>query len=52
MNWIKFGIAFAIVGIVPIWIIPLVKAKISYKILVTLVMGAITYWAVAKRENQ
>lgn len=52
MNWLGFGIAFALLGIIPVWIIP-TFGDIGFftKILATIVLGVIIFVTVYYREG-
>lgn len=45
-NWVGFGIAFVILGIVPVWILTFFPLGFFAKVLATFVLGVIIFIAV------
>ena len=45
-NWFGFAIAFCLLGIIPVWVIRIFPSGFFTKVLITLVLGAITFIAV------
>lgn len=46
MNWYKFGIAYVLLVIIPVWFIKIIDVSIGYKLIFTVGGGMAVQWAI------